>query len=752
MIKIGQLRSASAGYGVALLLVAVTTAFRYSLTPIVGSLTPLIVYPLAAVLTALFAGRGPAIAAVALGSVVGYLVFLRHGGLESPALLAWITLDIVFSLVLIWIVDALRQSRNRARESEAKSSAAHRQLAELLEHIGDAFFSFDNNWRCINLNERAAAILNRTAADAYGKTFRELMPGVVTPEREPLLRRVPEERSVLALDGRAEPEGIWFELSAYPGADSISVFLRDITGRKQAEIAIAQSEERFRRIFKDSPVGMAIIDPDGCILQVNRAMCQMLEYTEEELTGLNVAQVTPHEDLQTSGFFSPMQQPLVRGATERIQIEKRYLTKSGGVIWTHLNASMLYESDGRRVFLGIVENVTERRQVEEQLREAQKLESLGVLAGGIAHDFNNLLTGILGNASLGLELVPPDSPVRPLLLRLVTAGERAADLTKQLLAYAGKGRFILTAINLSSTVEEIASLVHASFPRHVRLDLDLADKLPYVQADAAQIQQIIMNLLLNAAEAIPEDREGWVKIRTFALNATADDLRGVISGTQPPPGPYVVLEVTDNGCGMCNATQARIFEPFFTTKFTGRGLGLPAVLGIVGSYQGGIRVESHQGSGTTFRVLLPISEKVIVVPPEAQVRDLTGSGTVLVVDDEDVVRSLARNTLERFGYKVLTAHGGSEALEILRERGGEIKAILLDVTMPGMNGEETFQQLRMLRNDVPVILSSGHTEREAEERVAWNEAIAAPAGFLQKPYTASQLAAKIKSALQYTLH
>ncbi len=207
----------------------------------------------------------------------------------------------------------------------------------------------------------------------------------------------------------SEPQGIWFELSAYPGADSVSVFIRDVTGRKRAETAIARSEEQFRRIFDESPVGMTIVGLDGKFRRVNNAMCRMMEYSEEELVGLATTQVTPPEDLEASGFYSRKQQALITGRIEHLQMEKRYVTKSGKMLWTNLNASILRESDNNVYFLGIIENITERKQVEEQLRESQKLESLGVLAGGIAHDFNNLLTGILGNASLGLDLAPPQN-------------------------------------------------------------------------------------------------------------------------------------------------------------------------------------------------------------------------------------------------------------------------------------------------------------------------------------------------------
>jgi PAS domain S-box-containing protein len=725
--------------------VAVAAGIRYCLTPIVGSITPLLFFTLAQVAVALLAGRGPGLLAVILGTLVGYYLFLAPGGRLSGAEEAYyLLLNVFVGIALIWMADGMHRSRNLARESELQLRASHQGMSDLLERVSDPFFSFDRAWKCLYANPRAAALTGQNAADMVGKTFRALLPGVFTASRATLLQRALEKQEFLALDGVSEPQGIWFELSAYPGPDSISVFVRDVTGRKRAETAIARREEHFRRIFDESPVGMTIVGMDGRFHRVNTAMCRMIEYTETELIGMPTTQVTPPEDLESSGFYSRKQQALVTGRIEHLQMEKRYVAKSGKIVWTNLNASILREGDNGIFFLGIIENITERKQVEEQLRESQKLESLGVLAGGIAHDFNNLLTGILGNASLGLDLAPDDSPLRPLLHRLVKASERAADLTRQLLAYAGKGRFVLRAINLSVMVQEIGSLVRSSFPPHVRLDLKLDHGLAAIEADPAQIQQIIMNLLLNAAESIPADREGVVRVRTQELQATEADLRGSLSSSPPQPGRYAVLEVIDNGCGMDATTQARIFEPFFTTKFTGRGLGLSAVLGIVGSYHGALKVESQVGTGTQFRVLLPVTSKLAdaVAPPST--RDLRGTGTILIVDDEPLVLSLARNALERSGYTVLVAESGMEAMEIMKQTGKTIEAVILDVTMPGMNGEEAFKRLKLIRPDVPVILSTGHSETETATRFAG----AGLTGFLQKPYTASQLAEKIKSALQ----
>jgi nitrogen-specific signal transduction histidine kinase/CheY-like chemotaxis protein len=394
---------------------------------------------------------------------------------------------------------------------------------------------------------------------------------------------------------------------------------------------------------------------------------------------------------------------------------------------------------------GVVLDVTERRQAEDALRQAQKLESIGVLAGGIAHDFNNLLTGIMGNASLALRTLPGDGAARahPLLQDVIRASERAADLTQQLLAYAGKGRFFIQQVDLPALVREISGLVRTSIPKKVALQLHTG-ACPPVEADASQLQQVVMNLVINGAEAIG-DAPGVVTVTTGARRCTAAELRRRFPGADLPAGEYVQLEVRDTGSGMDAATRARIFDPFFTTKFTGRGLGLAAVLGIVRGHRGAIAVESATGQGTTFTVVLPAAEALAPAAPapvDAAVEP-TGAGDVLVVDDEEVVRRLAQSALEEYGYGVVVAGHGLEAVDLVRRAPDRFRAVLLDMTMPVMNGEEAIGHLQRLRPDLPVIVSSGYGEVEALRRFEG----ARVAGFLQKPYTARQLADAVRAAL-----
>jgi nitrogen-specific signal transduction histidine kinase/CheY-like chemotaxis protein len=388
------------------------------------------------------------------------------------------------------------------------------------------------------------------------------------------------------------------------------------------------------------------------------------------------------------------------------------------------------------------------QSTEERLRETAKLESLGVLAGGIAHDFNNLLVGIIGNASLALEILPYDEPSRSMIEGVVKAGERAAVLTRQMLAYSGKGRFVIELVDLSSLVSEVLPLLKSSVPRSITLHTHLAEALPPVEADSAQIQQVFMNLVINGAEAC-NDRSGIVSVRTSL--ATVDDFHTGSTFGLPAvePGTYVSLEVSDTGSGMDEETRARMFDPFFTTKFTGRGLGLSAVLGIVRSHKGAIHVQSESGRGSTFQVLFPAAGGHSASAPTQSVyveqygERYAASGTVLLIDDEEMVRNMARTTLNRYGYSVLEAENGRAALDRFGGRLHEIDLVVLDLTMPVMSGEDTLAAMKRIRRDMPIVLSSGFSETEAILRFEGHDL----AGFLQKPYAVTQLVETVRSAI-----
>jgi two-component system cell cycle sensor histidine kinase/response regulator CckA len=410
-----------------------------------------------------------------------------------------------------------------------------------------------------------------------------------------------------------------------------------------------------------------------------------------------------------------------------------------------------WTSGGQQYLAGFARDVTERVAaerhrglLESKLLDAQKLESLGVLAGGIAHDFNNLLTGILGNVSLMRLELPSASALTEHVDQIESVTIRAADLCRQLLAYSGKGRFVVRALDVSDLVRQTAPLLQLSVGKHATLRLDLAQQIPAVDADATQMRQVIMNLVINAAEALGE-RAGVISITTGVLYAEGDYLRATFLEPELAEGQYVFVEVSDNGCGMGPATQAKIFDPFFSTKFIGRGLGLSAVLGIVRGHKGAIKVYSELGRGSTLKLLFPAAEEgascLKVAPPQPI---LQRRGTVLVVDDEEVVRGVASRILGSYGFDVILANDGREGVARFRQHRAEIVAILMDLTMPAMDGVDAFREIRKLDEQVPVLLMSGYNEQDAVMRFAGKGL----AGFVQKPFTVEILRERLLGVLR----
>ncbi len=417
--------------------------------------------------------------------------------------------------------------------------------------------------------------------------------------------------------------------------------------------------------------------------------------------------------------------------------------RDGSVVLVEALANAYYDGRQKMVQFNLRE-IGERKRFERQLEHAQKMESLGLLAGGIAHDFNNLLAGIMLNVSLAQADLEKDSPSASSLREVMRTSERAANLIRQMLDYAGKGRYVTEHNDLNELITDISALVHSSLPRMATFELALTGDRAYVDGDSGQIQQLIMNLVINAGEAIPEGRPGTVTVRTQVCELTAPELLEYVNGELLGPGRYLLLEVTDTGSGMDKTIQSRIFDPFFTTKFTGRGLGLAAALGIIRRHGGAIRLDSELGRGTSFQVLLPASAQA----PETKTGATTlptfaADSTVLLVDDEEVLRNGARAAMERRGFRVIVAGDGADGVQIFRERHREISVVVLDRTMPGMSGEEALVEMQAIEPTVPIILSSGYNEEETLSHLTGRT----PAGFLQKPYTIEALFGEIHSAL-----
>jgi len=514
---------------------------------------------------------------------------------------------------------------------------------------------------------------------------------------------------------------------------------RDVTERLNYETSLREGEERFRRIFELVPDPLLLADLDGRPITYNNALCAMIGYTHAEILAFEQGIVQLWEDPEKGQELNALL--VERGAVDRFELKMR---RRDGQTRTVLLSARLIELAGRRVILSVARDITDQRNLEQQMVHTQKLESLAVLAGGIAHDFNNLLTGILGNADLAKEELSPLSPARTSLNGIEVAARRAADLCRQLLAYSGRGRFIIQPIALQELVQEMGHLLSVSISKKVVLKFHFAQDLPAVEADATQLRQVVMNLIVNASEAIGE-RSGVISITTGLAYCDAAYLHGCFTSDGIAEGDFVYLEIADTGDGMDKATLERIFDPFFTTKFTGRGLGLAAVLGIVRGHKGAIKVYSEKHRGSTFKLLFPICESsaIPVTPPHSAQAEYRGQGTVLLADDEETIRSLGRRMLQRWGFEVLLAADGKEAVEIFRDGRNKIALVILDLTMPHLDGEACYRELRQIRPDVRVILSSGYNEQDVVNRFAGKGL----AGFVQKPYTSEELLAKIRLAL-----
>ncbi len=397
-----------------------------------------------------------------------------------------------------------------------------------------------------------------------------------------------------------------------------------------------------------------------------------------------------------------------------------------------------------RTHLELRQAEKDKLELEQQFQQYQKLESLGVLAGGIAHDFNNILAIIIGYCSLiklNYGTAEKNIPI------IESAAERAAVLCRQMMAYAGKAQLTKTRINLVEKVEEIVSMLKVTLPQNSVIKTDLSPEIPLIEADASQLGQVVMNLIINASEAIGTE-QGKVGVSLNRIKITAGKAIKDYNGKPIAPGEYVCLEVTDDGCGMSEETKWRIFEPFYTTKFTGRGLGMSAVLGIVISHGGALQLFSQPDQGTTFKVYLPVqvSETAVdeVLTASKPVDQWRGSGTVLIAEDEDSIRHMARNFLEMFGFTVLEASNGKEALEIYQKNAAEITLVLTDMGMPVMDGYELFHKLKNLDPELPIIVSSGYGDAEVSERIGSDNI----AGIISKPYNPGQLREVLKSLVR----
>jgi PAS domain S-box-containing protein len=646
---------------------------------------------------------------------------------------------------------------------------------------------------CLDQNLAAERIFGYTRTEAIGRPGTEW----IAPEDRGQVKNnmlsgydLPYQVTALRKNGTTFPCEIQGKQITYRGRPIRVTALRDITQRKRAKMELLESKERYRRIFENLQDVYYEAGIDGTVFEVSPSIEKTSLYKRKEIIGKSLYDM--YTDPKNRDEFIKL--ILEKGRVNDYEINLK--DKDGSQRPCSITTSLIRDSQGSpEKLVGSLRDISARKQAEmallktrdnlelrvkertvelaktnKKLREkiaeikqaqreklalerkmlyAQKLESLGVLAGGIAHDFNNILAAILGNADLALYDLPTMSPVRGNLQAIVEASKRAAEISKQMLAYSGKGQFIIEPIDAGIIIREMAHLLEVSISKNAVINYNLLDNLPTFDGDVTQIRQVIMNLITNASEAIG-DKGGFITLSTgviFCDRAYLDSVNEVLRASldEPlPEGIYIYIEVADTGCGMDAETIGKIFDPFFTTKFTGRGLGMSAVLGIVIGHKGAIKISSDVDEGTTFTILFPANEPsdnrlAVNMNDEVGWNEWRGSGTVLIVDDEETVRAVGEQMLDRMGFSVLTASDGREALKLFSEHTEEIVCVLLDLTMPLMNGEEVFSAMRRLNPGVKVVLCSGYNEQDATQRFAGKGL----AGFIQKPYGMAVLQEKL---------
>jgi PAS domain S-box-containing protein len=635
-----------------------------------------------------------------------------------------------------------------------RSETAFRERGEkhraLLNALPDMIFRLDPDGKFLDFVPSQDAFPFVSPNAFLGKKIRDVLPPDAAELAMHFLKRTLElgEKQSFEYHLTVNDSTRYYEARQVPSGDGeVLGFVRDVTESKLAAQALRESEARFRAIFDGAAVGIALVDTDGRPRETNSSLRRMLGYERDELRDMVFTEFThPDDSAEDMGLFKE----LVTGKRDRYEMDKRYIRKDGRVVWTHLNVSLVRGAgDVAPHVIAMVEDITERktgsdalRASEEQLRQAQRVEAVGRLAGGVAHDFNNLLTAMLGYTEFVLDELGPTSPLRADLLDVKKNGQRAAELTRQLLAFSRRQVLQPEVLDLNHVVAGISKMLRRLISEDIELVTVPDPALGNVKADPGQIEQVIMNLVVNSRDAMPEGGKLTISTENVHLDATHSSM-----GKFVKPGSYILLRVSDTGSGMDEETQSRIFEPFFTTKEKGKGtgLGLSTVFGIVKQSGGYVWVESKLGVGTTFDVYLPRVDEAVTTKPRTgsflRPSSLRNDQTILVVEDEASVRTLTRRILENSGCRVLEARNGGEGLNVSERHPGPIDLVISDVVMPELNGPDMIARIAANRPQAKFLYMSGYTE-EAVLRTLDPEI-----PFLDKPFTAKELVRKVREAL-----
>ena len=624
------------------------------------------------------------------------------------------------------------------------------RLNSIVQTATDGIISVNSQEKIVLWNKGAEQIFGYTADEVYGKDMSFIVPPRYLAAHRQAINTVMAtgnlkhngkalELSGLKKDGSEFP----LELTAAKWETTEGVFftsiLRDITERKRIEKDLRKSEERFRNAFEHAAIGFTIYTPDGRFLRVNQALCSILGYSEEELTTRTFQDITHQDDLD---FNMDQLNQLLSGKLPVVHFQKRYMHKLGHEVWASVSVSVVRDDKGSPLhFISLVEDLSEKRKLEEQLRQSQKMEAIGQLAGGVAHDFNNILTAIIGYGSFAMMSMAKDDPQRINIEHMLEGAERAAHLTKDLLLFSRKQISERNYVDLNEIIKKIEKFLTRIIGEDISCKTILHPGAIPVLADAHQLEQVMMNLATNARYAMPK---GGVFSVTTGQVRLDKEFMAVYGYGQP--GMYALITVSDTGKGMDEATRQRIFEPFFTTREMGKGtgLGMAVVYGIVKGHDGYINVYSEPGVGTTFRIYLPLTSMEAEVTQESIQPFTMGKGeTILIAEDEPAVREVLRLSLEGYGYMVIEAENGEDAVKQYKDNMEKVSLILLDVIMPVKNGREAYNEIKSLKPDTKVIFMSGYTE----DIIMGKGLLKSDTELIPKPIAPDRLLRKVREVL-----
>jgi PAS domain S-box-containing protein len=658
--------------------------------------------------------------------------------------------DIIALLRVVGEVFTNALERKRAEEDHIKSEQF---LAQVVANapFGAHFYRLDDECRLIfnKANKAADKILGIDHSTLIGKTIGEAFPGLIGTDLPAVYEKIARYGiDYLYREVEYNKDGVQgaFEINAFPTLPgNMAVFFEDVTERKRTERSLVEEATLRRILFEQSPDGIIILDPETTrFLDFNTTACRQLGFTREEFAQLTIADIDAFETPEQTRVR--ITQVLRGGGTDFETLQR---TKQGEIRNIHVRAHTV-EALGKSFYQCIWRDITDRKRTEEerkqlqiQLAQAQKMESVGRLAGGVAHDFNNMLGVIIGHAEMALDQFSKDDPMRTDIEEIRKAAQRSADLTRQLLAFARKQAVTPKTINLNDAISGMLKMLRRLIGEDIELTWIPQADLHSVRIDPAQLDQVLANLCVNARDAIAGIGRIGIKTRNMVLTEENRPL-----GLDLEPGKYVQLEISDNGCGMSGEVLEHLFEPFYTTKETGRGtgLGLSTVYGIVTQNEGAVRVKSELGTGTEFFIYLPSVEPKYQIKAAAETKNVwQGLGeTVLLVEDEPAILNLGKTMLKKMGLNVLAAGSPGDAIQIAKDHIGKIELLISDVIMPKMNGRDLASRIAVMFPDIKCLFMSGYTADVIAHRGVLDEGV----NFLQKPFSLQDLSAKVRELLQ----